>query len=228
MELDYRTGQVLEAIKQAGIENNTIVIWLSDNAATPTNTIPENRGGNNGPFRGELGDPMEGSIRVPGMIKWPGKVNPGKSNEMVAIHDFVPTLAAISGADLPKDRPCDGVDQSAFFLGKQKKSNREHLITFINNEIAALRWRYYRIYPKSFIGSFNNMSQEGILGVNLEKNRRPEIYNIEADPREQINIGADNARVIANWFRFVAEYNQSLKKYPNPPGVTLTDTNFGR
>jgi len=83
------------------------------------------------------------------MIKWPGK-----SNEMVAIHDFVPTLAAIIGADLPMDRPYDGVDQSAFFLGKQKKSNREHLITFINNEIEALRWRHYRIYPKIFYRIF--------------------------------------------------------------------------
>jgi arylsulfatase len=139
------------------------------------------------------------------MIKWPGKIKPGKSNEMVAILDFLPNLTAITGAELPKDRPYDGIDQSAFFLGKQTKSNREHQITFVNNEIAAARWRHYRIYPKAGTASFNNPRQEGLLGVQVEKNGGPDIYNIEMDPREQISIGADNAWVLAQWFRIVAE-----------------------
>ncbi|MBT8469499.1 MAG: sulfatase-like hydrolase/transferase, partial [Deltaproteobacteria bacterium] len=123
MELDHRTGQVLEAIRDAGIEDDTIVIWVTDNGATPTATIPQSRGGSNGPFRGELGDPNEGSIRAPGMIRWPGKIAPGKNNEMIAIHDFLPTLASIIGAKLPDDRPYDGVDQSKFLLGEQEHSN---------------------------------------------------------------------------------------------------------
>ena len=129
MELDARTGEVLAAIEDAGVEDNTIVIWLSDNGATPVSGPPEYRGGNNGPFSGELGYAREGSIRVPGMIKWPGKIAPGKSNEMVSIHDFFPTLASIIGVEIPNDRAIDGVDQSKFFLDKQKSSNREHLIT---------------------------------------------------------------------------------------------------
>ena len=228
MELDYRTGQVLDAIKQAGIENDTIVIWLSDNGASPDAAPWPDKGGSNAPFRGELGDPLEGSIRTVGMIKWPGKIKPGKNNEMVAIQDFLPTMASIIGAKLPKDRPYDGIDQSNFFMGKQAKSNREHQITFVNNDIAAVRWRHYRIYPKANTASFNNPRQEGLLGVQAEKNGGPDIYNIEMDPREEISIGGDNAWVVAQWFRIVAEYNQSLKKYPNPPGVTLTDTNFGK
>ena len=78
MELDARTGEVLTALEEAGVEDNTIVIWLSDNGATPISGPPEYRGGNNGPFSGELGDAREGSIRVPGMIKWPGKIAPGQ------------------------------------------------------------------------------------------------------------------------------------------------------
>ena len=228
MELDHRTGQVLDAIAQAGIEDNTIVIWLSDNGASPDAAPWPDKGGFNGFFRGELGDPTEGSIRTAGMIRWPGRVRPGKSNEMIAIHDFLPTLAAIVGAKLPQDRPYDGVDQSDFFLGRQQHSNREHLLTFVNNDIAALRWRHYRIYPKAIRGSFNNPSQEGLLGVQVEKNGGPDVYNIEMDPREEISIGGDNAWVIGQWLRLVAEYNQSLKQYPNPPGVSLTDTGFGR
>lgn len=54
------------------------------------------------------------------------------------------------------------------------------------------------------------------------------IFNIEMDPREEISVASDNAWLLGPWFRIVAEYNQSLRKFPNPPGVTLTDTNFGR
>ena len=224
MELDYRTGQVLDAIKEAGIEDNTIVIWLSDNSATPTGSPMAFPGGSNGPFRGELGDALEGSLRVPGMIRWPGKIEPRKSNEMVSIHDFFPSLAKVIGADLPKDRYYDGIDQSAFFLGKQKKSNREHLVTFVNNELAAVRWRHYRMYPKPFGRSFTNPSQEGGLGIRLLNNELPDLYNIEMDPREQINITADNAWVFRHYLRIIGEYKKSLERYPNPPGVSLTNT----
>ena len=85
------------------------------------------------------------------MIKWPGKIAPRASNEMVSMHDFFPTLAGIIGAKVPTDRPIDGVDQGAFFTGKQAKSNRESLITFIGEEVVAVRWRQYRIYPKQFV-----------------------------------------------------------------------------
>ena len=227
MELDYRTGQVLDAIAEAGIEDNTIVIWISDNSSTPTQSPFPDWGGSNAPFRGELGDPTEGSIRTVGMIKWPGRIQPGKNNGMFAIHDFVPTLASIVGGELPSDRPYDGVDQSDFLLGRQQRSNREHLITFIDNEIAAVRWRHFRIYPKASRGSFNNPSQEGLLSLRVEANA-PEMYNIEMDPREQINISNENAWLLGPWFRIIAEYNQSLREFPNPPGVTLTDTNVGR
>ena len=70
------------------------MIWSSDNGATVTSTAPEEIGrGDNGPFRGELGDAYQGSIRTAGMIRWPGKIKPGVSNEMIFVHDFLPTLA---------------------------------------------------------------------------------------------------------------------------------------
>ena len=228
MELDHRTGQVLDALRGSGIENDTIVIWLSDNSATPTGSPLAYRGGNNGPFRGELGDALEGSLRVPGMIRWPGRIQPRKSNEMVSIHDFLPTLANIIGAELPGDRIYDGVDQSAFFLGQQATSNREHLITFVNNDLAAVRWRNFRMYPKPFGRSFSNPSHEGGLGIRVLNNELPDLFNIEADPREEINITADNAWVFRHYLRIIAEYRKSLEQEPNPPGVSLTDLEVGR
>ena len=161
MELDYRTGQVLDAIKAAGIDDNTIVIWLSDNGSTPTGAPAEFRGGSNLPFRGELGSALEGSLRVPCMVRWPGKIAPRACNEMVSIHDFFPTLAKIIGAKVPDDRPIDGVDQSGFFIGEQPNSNCDSLLTFIGEELVAVRWHEFRLYPKQFVSSTMNMQGHG-------------------------------------------------------------------
>jgi len=226
MELDHRTGQVLDAIKAAGIEDNTIVIWVSDNGAAPTAGPFDSRPGSNGPFRGELGDALEGSIRTVGMIKWPGRIAPRASNEMFSIHDWFPTLAGIIGAQVPADRPIDGVDQSAFLTGKQPKSNRESLLTFIGEDIAAVRWREFRIYPKQFQPSNGNPAMSGLAGTRIEMNGFPAIYNIEADPREEVNVISTNAWVIGPYLKLIGEYQKSLEKYPNPKAVNMTQ--FGR
>ncbi|MBK5356568.1 arylsulfatase [Pseudomonas sp. TH41] len=222
MELDHRTGQVLDAIKTAGVEDNTIVIWLSDNGASPTAGPAEFRGGSNGPFRGEVGDALEGSLRVPGMIKWPGKIAPRVSNAMVSIHDVFPTLAKIIGADIPQDRPIDGVDQSEFFTGKQASSNRVSLITFIGDQIVAVRWRQFRIYPQQFVSSAGNPAMAGAAGYRAELNGYPSIFNVEQDPREEVNTVAVNGWVIAPYMKLIGEYLKSLEQYPNPKAVNLT------
>jgi arylsulfatase A-like enzyme len=221
MELDYRTGQVLDAIKAAGIEDTTIVIWLSDNGSTPSGAPAEFRGGSNLPFRGELGSALEGSLRVPCIVRWPGKIAPRARNEMVSIHDIFPTLAKIIGAKVPEDRPIDGVDQSGFFTGQQSQSNRDSLLTFIGDELAAVRWHEFRLYPKQFVSSAMHM--QGLGGYREEGNGFPAIFNIEADPREEVNTLATNAWVINQYLRLIGEYRKSLEKYPNPKAVNLTE-----
>jgi arylsulfatase len=225
VELDARTGEVLAAIEKAGIKDDTIVIWISDNGATVTGTVPNEIGhGSNGPFRGELGDAFEGSIRTAGMIRWPGKINPSVSNEMISIHDFLPTLANITGAKLPGNRPYDGVDQTDFLLGKQETSNREHLITFIGERVAAVRWRQWRIYPMAVNPtSDTNPALGGYLGTVQETAGLPRIYNIESDPRELQDVAVNgNAWVMAIYAQIVAQYKATLEDHPNPPTPDLT------
>jgi len=226
MELDYRTGQVLDAIKASEVEDNTIVIWLSDNGASPIAGPPESRGASNGPFRGETGDALEGALRVPAVIKWPGKIAARASNQMVSIHDFFPTLAGFIGGKVPADRPIDGADQGDFFTGKQPKSNRESLITCIGEEIVAVRWRQYRLYPKQFVHSAGNPAMAGLAGYRMEGEGYPAIFNIEADPREENNIVAWTAWVIGPYLKVIGEYQKSLEKYPNPKAVNITT--FGK
>jgi arylsulfatase A-like enzyme len=136
-EMDYRTGQILDAIKDAGIEDNTLVIFASDNG--PEATDPWE--GDSGPWRGTYFTAMEASLRAPFIIRWPGKVPAGRlSNEIVHIVDMYPTLARVGGAEVPKDRPIDGIDQLDFFLGKQENSNREGFPAYVADRLSAVKW----------------------------------------------------------------------------------------
>jgi arylsulfatase len=142
-EMDFRTGQILDAIKDAGIEDNTIVVFTSDNG--PEATFPWE--GDSGPWRGTYFTAMEASLRAPFIIRWPGKVPAGRvSNEIVHIVDMFPTLARAAGAEVPKDRPIDGVDQLDFFLGKQENSNREGFPVYVTDKLYAVKWRNWKMH----------------------------------------------------------------------------------
>ena len=226
LQHDHCVGRVLDAITGAGIEDDTIVIYISDNGASPIAGPGAYRGGSNGFYSGEVGDGREGSIRTPGMIKWPGNIPARKSNEMFSVHDVLPTLAAIAGAQVPQDRPIDGFDQSDFLLGKQEHSNRESLLTFLGDEIVAVRWRQYRFYPKSFVSSAGTPSVPGLCGNRVESNGFPSIFNIERDPAELEDMMAYAAWAIPAYIGVVNEYLKSLEDHPNPPAVSLVEFDY--
>ena len=222
MELDYNTGRVLDAIEASGIEDNTIVIWMSDNGPWKSMVWPD--GGSAGPFRGELGSAWEGSIRTAGMIKWPDRIAPGKTNGMISTMDFMPTIARIVGAEMPDDRPIDGVDQLDWLLGNQETSNREHLLTFIGDALTAVRWRHYRIYFQDVVQAGTSVQRMGGTQANrVPRNGYPLIYNIEADPREEVDIGPYDSWVVGQYMRYVVQYLQSVAQFPNPPAANLTE-----
>ena len=137
MEGDYHVGQILDTLKQLGIDDNTIVVFASDNGPQgETAREHGNQGtpdmGNSGPFRGELGEATEGAIRTAAIIRWPGKVKPNTTTyAMFSIMDFLPTFAHIVGGKMPTDRPIDGVDQTDVLLGNSAMGHRESLLSFI-------------------------------------------------------------------------------------------------
>ena len=152
MEGDFHVGQILDTLKELGIEDNTIVVFASDNgpygeAAREfgNNGTPDM--GNSGPFRGELGEATEGAIRTCAIIRWPGYIKPGTTSyAMFSIMDFLPTFARIVGSKLPSDRPIDGVDQTAVLLGKSELGHRQSLLSFIGADLVAARWKQWRLY----------------------------------------------------------------------------------
>jgi arylsulfatase len=89
-----------------------------------------------------------------------------------------------------------------------------------------VRWRQYRIYPKQFVSAPGNPSMSGASGSRAEMNGYPAIFNIEQDPREEVNIAAYTAWVMGPYLKLIDEYQKSLETYPNLTAVNLTQ--FGR
>ena len=200
-EIDYRTGQVLDAIDDLKIRDNTVVIWLSDNG--PEYFYPWH--GTAGPWRGNYFTAWEGSMRAPFLIRWPGKIPAGSvSNEIVHVVDLLPTLGKIAGYDAPNDRIIDGVDQLDFFMGKQKKSNLEGFIIYNNDDIYGYKWRNWKMH----LVELENMNSEP-MKLNV-----PRLYNLIKDPKEEYNMETEATWVLPVLFKKIIEFQKSLVEEP--------------
>jgi arylsulfatase A-like enzyme len=207
VEMDFRVGQVLDEIRMLGIAEDTVVLFGSDNG-------PEFRRpwrGTAGMWRGTYHTSMEGSLRVPFMVRWPGRIAAGGvTNEIVHVTDLFTTLARIAGAEVPKDRPIDGVDQLDFFLGKQEKSNREGFVFYIKQELRAAKWRDWKMHivwePEPNTGP-----------IRLET---PWIFNVTRDPKEETEVGTECSWVRGPFRRLIDGVQDSLRRNPPiPPGA---------
>jgi arylsulfatase A-like enzyme len=207
LEHDYNVGRILDALTAAGIADNTLVVWASDNGPSPLPTVtPWWTIGDAGPWRGEIGTVLEGNVRTSCIIRWPGKIPAGRvSNQIVAIVDFFPTLARVAGGKVPTDRPIDGVDQLDFFMGRQEKSNREHVLFFLGQKLMAVKWRNYKIHLDGL---------DRVDGV-IEDWSFPRAFNLASDPKERWNIIWQNSWIGEEIGPLIAAYAASVKKYRN-------------
>lgn len=215
-EMDFRVGQIVDAVKEAGIDDNTIIVLSSDNGGG--GTIPQTGPGSSGPFRGNFfNTPFEGSMRVPAMVRWPGKVPAGVVTEqMFAAVDWLPTVASIVGASdrVPKDRPIDGVNASAFMLGKSDKTGRDSYAFFGNDgELMSIKWKIYKTIFRYTADSSRPAMESGYIKPQL-----PMFFDLSSDPHEDQNLfytSLTNGWMMAPDFRLIIEYERSIKEYPN-------------
>jgi arylsulfatase A-like enzyme len=229
MEGDFHVGEVMDALKDLGVDSDTIVIFASDNGPQGM-TVRElgNSGtpdsGFSGPFRGELGDASEGAIRTCALIRWPGHVKPDTTSyAMVSEMDLLPTLARIVGGKLPTDRPIDGVDQSHVLYGTSALGNRESLLTFVGPDLVAVRWKQWRVYYRDIHATGEGVQRLGGLeSASSEMNGYPKIFNIEMDPGEQLNVAFLFPWVLNPALKAVFEYERSVKSHPNTPAPNVT------
>src|SRR5690606_29086660 len=111
--IDWSAGVLLDTLRELGLENDTLVMFTSDNGAHRT------AGGSNLPLRGHKGTCFEGGQRLPLIASWPGVIDGGRScSTLVNAMDLMPTLATFAGGAMPNDRIIDGCDVSDILLGK--------------------------------------------------------------------------------------------------------------
>lgn len=208
-EMDAHAGAILDAVDRLGIRNNTVVIFTSDNG--PEATWPWQ--GSSGPWSGYYFTHMEGSLRVPFIIRWPNRIPAGRvSNEIVHEVDTYTTLAAIAGAAVPKDRPIDGVDQQDFLLGLSESSNREGFPVFVADRLEAVKWRNWKLVF---------YDQERDWWSPPTRLGEPKAFDLITDPKEEYpQTALRNSWNAKPMMKIVAEFEKSLKENPPiPPGT---------
>jgi arylsulfatase len=212
VELDHRAGQILDALNAAGVADNTIVVWSSDNAA---GDLIGQAGGSGGPWRGAFGQTWEGSVRAPAMVRWPGRIPTGRvSKEIVAATDWLPTLAAMVDASqrVPTDRPIDGIDVSAHLLGQSEESGREHFILYgTDGGLLTVKWKTMKVH-------FRTVLEGGALFGPYLTPQIPAIYDLIADPQEKndiIETTMTDGWAIGAALRPVVAVEESAKRFPH-------------
>ncbi len=145
-EMDWSTGEIFAALKRLGLDNDTLVIWTSDNGAVRLD-LPQ---GSNAPLKGWGYDTSEGAMRMPCIIRWPGRVRAGTvSDELASTMDLLPTLAFLAGARPPSDRIIDGCDIRPLLFGEAGFKSRYDEVGFFYYHMGQLQavrsgpWKLY-------------------------------------------------------------------------------------
>ena len=166
--VDRGVGKIVQALKDNGQFENTLIVFLSDNGAEP------NHGGSNAPLRGVKGDTWEGGYRVPMLFHWPGKIPAGKKYDYpVSALDFYPTFAKIANASLPKGKKLDGLD-------------------ILDNVIAGSEIRKDKmIYSVRYRAGYCDVGgRQGDWKVTRMENKSWKLFNIKEDIGEQNDLSA--------------------------------------
>jgi arylsulfatase A-like enzyme len=200
-EMDWSTGRIMAAVKRLGLDEHTLVIFTSDNGATGK--------GSNKPLTGGKATTMEGGMRVPCLMRWPGKIPPGSvSGEVVSTLDLLPTLATLAGGTLPSDRTLDGRDISNIILGKPgaKSPHSEGFFYYFMSQLQAVRlgkWKL-RLPLDPVIAGFTGK---------LTGKSEVRLYDLDADIGEQTNVAADHPDVVAQLTALAEKARRDIGDY---------------
>ena len=183
--IDWATDVLLRELRSLGLDENTIVIFTSDNGSLGNNPSPlggngEPLGGSNGSLRGTKGSTWEGGQRVPGIVRWPARIKPGRvTSEVLLSMDLYPTLAACCGAEIPGDRTIDGRDVRAVWFEDTGSSPHEAFFYYWMNDLEAVRVGPWKLH----------LAKRGVEML--------ELYNLVDDVSETTNLAEARPDVVA-------------------------------
>ena len=188
-ELDWSTGQILDKLREVGIEGNTLVLFTSDNG--PWLAKKEN-GGSAGPFKEGKVSTFEGGYRVPALFWWPGRISAGVTTSAFATTmDIFTTCIQLAGASVPGDRVIDGKDLSSVLLEEQK-GRRPELYYYFGDELWAYREGPFKIHLKTTHPA--SVQKWGEWPV--EEHDPPILFDVEQDPSERFDRAASNPEIV--------------------------------
>ena len=192
--VDITVGKVLQALKESGKAENTLVIVTSDNGSNWTKEDKdryEHRA--NYIYRGQKADIYEGGHRIPFIASWPGKISPkSSSNQIMCTTDLLATLSGIIDQDLPKDAGEDSYNMLPALTVNVQKQIRDHIVHHSLNGFFAIRKNQWKLTTALGSGGFTKPEE-----IELE-NGQPNatLYNLEDDPGETKNIYYDHPEVV--------------------------------
>lgn len=196
-EIDWSVGEVLKALRANGLDQNTFVIFTSDNG--PWLVMSEN-GGSAGALKDGKGTWWEGGFRVPAICWMPGKVVPSINDDLMTSMDLFPTFLEMAGVAAPENLVLDGVSQTAM-LFEEKPSARDEVFYWWGSELMAVRkgeWKYY----------FKTITDQYLPTCKIETPAEPLLYNIETDISERVNRAKERPEIV----RQLIEVAQTHKK----------------
>jgi arylsulfatase A-like enzyme len=185
--IDWSTRVILQELGRLGLEENTIVIFTSDNGGRAR------EGGSNAPLSGTKGTTWEGGQRVPCIVRWKGQIQPGRtSDEMLSSIDFLPSLCRLCGAEIPTDRKIDGLDASDFLVGKTDRSPRDTFFYYMSEDLEALRKENWKLF------------------VWRKGQEVRELYDLDSDIAESRNVIEDHPDVVEQLEKLLDQMRQDL------------------
>jgi arylsulfatase len=208
-ELDWGVGEIMKTLKECGIDDNTLVIFSSDNG--PWLIMGEN-GGHAQPLRDGKGSKYEGGHRVTCAMRWPKEMKAGSvGSDLLGSIDLFPTFAAWIGAKTPQDRVIDGIDCGDYILGKADKSPREYF--YYNDRVICDKvWKYFDA------GEYAEYQED--TGKNkMIKYDNYRLYNIKTDISESKDVAAENPEVVKRLKTTLDGMAEEIKKNSRPLGL---------
>jgi arylsulfatase A-like enzyme len=203
-EIDASCGTIFKALKELGIEENTLVVFSSDNGPWIGQKLA---GGSPGPFTEGKVSTWEGGFREPFIVRWPGKVPAGVTTRAFATAmDLFPTFVNLAGGKMPADRAMDGADLAPVIF--QNAPGREALMYYyFNDELWAVRKGPWKIHLKTVMPS--QTAKWGDWPV-TERNP-PLLFNVETDPAEKYNAAAEHPEIVAELSKLLELQKAAVK-----------------
>lgn len=201
-ELDWSVGEILSALKQNGLDEKTLVVFTSDNGPW---LIFNEHGGSAGLLSGGKGGTMEGGMREPAILWWPGKLKPGVVMDIATTLDLLPTFSKLANVTLPDDRIYDGFDLTPVLFGTGKNP-RDVVFYYRDTEVFAIRKGNYKAH-------FITQPEYGPEGITVHDT--PLLYNLNVDPSEKYDIADKHPEVIAQMKKILEKHQAGIVQVEN-------------